>query len=288
MPPPPTWFRHGEDLVTVAPKPWRRETYDSVARRHPHHSDADDQQALRLLESSPPYVCPQPDPDDPTHFVLLPDLEAVRCDQQDRELPYGCEHPDHPPGHPPSNCFLQINDHGNLTLFVHRRAARVLHPQALLARRTFPRWHEPDTTLELLPDYPFSPPPHVMLDPRATRHHRHHRRRALETLAARAPLCLDEDLLAERQPDPGEPLTAYHNEGLEYAIQCAARADDPRPITVCHHRANLSLDIDVATLPLATRRTPPPPDTTWWRQRLAGLPCILEAATAWTIAWACI
>lgn len=281
------WRRNGDDIVRLVPTGWRHQAFDCVPRRYRAGSAADERHIERLEAESPPYVRPRADPEDPTTFVLVPDLDDVDYDRADGTLPDGEDPPETAPGRGDAHCFLAINDHGNATLHVWRDGARALYPRHLLERHPFVPAAPDETGLLATEPYVFENLPELPIC-RSGPNRLRATAKAYTRLAALAGLYRNTGAVDEHIHPSSHPVTRHDLERLASDIEEAARQRDERPSTLHVNNGTARLGVDPRTLPRVRPGQMPPRGTRWWCERIAGEPCVVERCGAWTAAWAVV
>ena len=280
------WHRLHHDILRVSPPSWRHCAYDLIPKRHPSDPCALDEQSIAISETSPPLTRVADASDYPDHFQVLPDLSSIDDAIYEGDLLSG-ETP--PPGWNTDSkspaLFLQVNDHGNLTLLLRCPACRLVNPSPPLLDHPFPQLNDPDLSLELEP----RPPSWNRLSAEFNDcEHPRTQAYTLRRLARRANLDVRyHDASVKPFPEESHERILFVERTEDDVSDAIAQQLGPS-YTLHSDDTHLHIGLDRTALPHHKASEWPGHDAPTWQERVARHPAFVQQVPAYRIVWACV
>lgn len=281
------WQRMGRDIVRVAPTPWRHQAFAVIDKRKPADEQATERQREAVAEHSPPLTRVADCADDPDAFEILPDAASIEDAIYEDELLRGEQPPPDwafDPAQPA--LYLEVNDHGNLTLLLRLPACRLVNPAAPIRERVPPAPYDPDLRVVypgVHPDFSRISTRYSERDPfleQAT---------ALRALAERAGIDVEypEDL--DPASFPQDFMSAQNVVfDTQEAISDAVTQQLGPAYTLHYDDSRAHIGHDGKTLARKHVRAWPGHRARAWRERVGRQSTVVERIGAYRIAWACV
>ena len=281
------WQRLGRDIVRAAPTPWRHHAYAVIDKRNPRDEHASEEQREEIAEHSPPLTRVAHCEAHPDAFHILPDAQSIDDALAEGELLRGEQAPEDWASDPDqAPLFLEVNDHGNLTLLLRVPACRLVRPHCAIGKSVPLAPYDPDLTTVRDPPHPgFSriSTPYRDTGPLLEQ------AQALRALAERAALAMDCHTVLDAEHFPKDLIDAQGVVlDLHESIEQAA-PEHLGPAYTLHYdatHAHIGHDHEA----LARRRAGdwPAHGERVWCERVGRHTAVAERIGAYRIVWACV